>query len=106
MAVTDDAAAIAGELANLRRALHAEPEIGLHLPLPQEEVVAAVGGLPLEGTLGSGLRSGTAGLRGGAKGNGEGGTGGGGPVVLLRADMDALPVTERTGLDFASRIDG
>jgi hippurate hydrolase len=26
--------------------------------------------------------------------------------VLLRADMDALPVAERTGLDFASRVDG
>jgi hippurate hydrolase len=27
-------------------------------------------------------------------------------VVLLRGDMDALPVTERTGLDYASKIDG
>ncbi|MBO0814354.1 MAG: amidohydrolase, partial [Actinobacteria bacterium] len=37
---------------------------------------------------------------------GEAAKGDGGPVVLLRADMDALPVTERTGLEFASRIDG
>ncbi|MFI7099821.1 amidohydrolase [Streptomyces sp. NPDC050161] len=29
-----------------------------------------------------------------------------GPVVLLRADMDALPVTERTGLDYASTVPG
>ena len=29
-----------------------------------------------------------------------------GPTVLLRADMDALPVEEATGLDFASEIDG
>jgi hippurate hydrolase len=29
-----------------------------------------------------------------------------GPVVLLRADMDALPVTEATGLPYASRTDG
>ena len=99
MAVTEDAAAIAGELAHLRRAIHAEPEIGLHLPLTQEKIVAALDGLPLEITLGSALSSVTAVLRGAA-------AGGGGPVVLLRADMDALPVTERTGLDFASRIDG
>ncbi|GAA4391924.1 amidohydrolase [Tsukamurella soli] len=44
---------------------------------------------------------------------GLGGTGvvgilrsGDGPTVLLRADMDALPVTEQTGLDYASRTDG
>jgi len=110
MAITEDAAAIAGELAHLRRAIHAEPEIGLHLPLTQEKIVAALDGLPLEITLGSALSSVTAVLRGGVEGDGAGGTGrragGGGPVVLLRADMDALPVSERTGLDFASRIDG
>ena len=97
MAVTEDAAEIAGELAHLRRAIHAEPEIGLHLPLTQAKIVAALDGLPLEVTLGSALSSVTAVLRGGA---------GQGRVVLLRADMDALPVTERTGLDFTSRIDG
>src|SRR5215472_500624 len=97
MAVTEDAAAIAGELAHLRRAIHAEPEIGLHLPLTQEKIVVALDGLPLEVTLGSALSSVTAVLRGGA---------GHGPAVLLRADMDALPVTERTGLDFASRVGG
>src|SRR5262249_37221196 len=41
----------------------------------------------------------------GGWGRGDGGAGGG-PVVLLRADMDALPVTERTGLGYASTIDG
>ncbi|WP_006605057.1 amidohydrolase [Streptomyces auratus] len=29
-----------------------------------------------------------------------------GPVVLLRADMDALPVTENSGLDYASAVPG
>ena len=29
-----------------------------------------------------------------------------GPTILLRADMDALPLHEDTGLDFASEIDG
>ncbi|MBJ7002326.1 amidohydrolase [Streptomyces sp. CRPSP2-6A1] len=44
---------------------------------------------------------------------GVGGTGvvgrlanGDGPTVLLRADMDALPVTEATGLPYASATDG
>ena len=31
---------------------------------------------------------------------------GDGPTVMLRADMDALPVTEQTGLDYASTTDG
>ena len=29
-----------------------------------------------------------------------------GPCILLRADMDALPLTEITGLEYASKIDG
>ena len=29
-----------------------------------------------------------------------------GPTVMLRADMDALPVQEQTGLDYASETDG
>jgi amidohydrolase len=98
MAVTDDATAIAGDMARLRRAIHAEPEIGLDLPLTQQKVLAALDGLPLEVTTGTALSSVTAVLRGTRDS--------GGPVVLLRGDMDALPVTERTGLDFASRLDG
>jgi amidohydrolase len=98
MAVTDDAAAISGEMARLRHAIHAEPELGLDLPLTQQKVLAALDGLPLEVSTGTALSSVTAVLRG----TGDSG----GPVVLLRGDMDALPVAERTGLDFASRIDG
>ena len=98
MTVTDDATAIAGDMARLRRAIHAEPEIGLDLPLTQQKVLAALDGLPLEVTTGAALSSVTAVLRGTRKS--------GGPVVLLRGDMDALPVTERTGLDFASKLDG
>ena len=99
MTVTGDAAAITAEIARLRRAIHAEPEVGLHLPLTQQKILAALDGLPLEITVGTALSSVTAVLRGT-------GDAGGGPVVLLRADMDALPVTERTGLDYSSTIDG
>jgi hippurate hydrolase len=98
MGVTDDAAAIFDEIAGLRHAIHAEPEVGLDLPLTQQKVLAALDGLPLEVSTGTALTSVTAVLRG--TGNP------GGPVVLLRGDMDALPVTERTGLDYASTHDG
>jgi amidohydrolase len=98
MAVTDDAAAIAGEIARLRHAIHAEPEVGLDLPLTQQKILAALDGLPLEVTTGTALSSVTAVLRGTQHEAGA--------VVLLRGDMDALPVTERTGLDYASKIDG
>ncbi|MEU6356609.1 M20 family metallopeptidase [Streptomyces sp. NPDC047072] len=97
MSLREDAHALQGDLAALRRALHQEPETGLDLPRTQEKVLAALAGLPLEISTGTSLSSVTAVLRGSVPG---------GPVVLLRGDMDGLPVTERTGLDFASRVDG
>ena len=96
MTVLEEASAISGDVAELRHAIHREPEIGLNLPRTQAKVLAALDGLPLEISLGKELSSVTAVLRGGRPG----------PVVLLRADMDALPVTETTGLPFASEIDG
>jgi amidohydrolase len=92
----DEAAAISAELTELRRSIHAEPEIGLDLPRTQRKVLEALAGLPLEVSTGKGLSSVTAVLRGGRPGK----------TVLLRGDMDALPVTERTGLPYASRLDG
>jgi len=106
MPLREDAAAIAGELAELRHAIHREPEIGLDLPLTQEKVLAALDGLPLEVSTGRKLSSVTAVLRGGAGGGADGPWDGGRPSVLLRGDMDALPVTEATGLPYASRFGG
>src|SRR5215470_15793270 len=98
MTVTDDAAAITSELAHLRRAIHAEPEIGLHLPLTQEKVVAALDGLPLKITLGSALSSVTAVLRGGVRG-GRGAcrlvAGRHGRAAAHRADRAGLRVPDR-----------
>lgn len=88
----DDARALQGDLVDLRRRLHREPELGLSLPRTQEKVLRALDGLPLEITLGESASAVTAVLRGGQSG----------PTVLLRGDMDALPVAERTGLDFAA----
>ncbi|MDI3389326.1 M20 family metallopeptidase [Streptomyces sp. B-S-A8] len=92
MNLLEDAHALQGDLVRLRRTLHRHPETGLDLPRTQETVLAAIDGLGLEVTTGRGLSSVTAVLRGARPG----------PTVLLRGDMDALPVAERTGLDYAS----
>jgi hippurate hydrolase len=110
--ITDDAKDLQDDLARLRHDLHRQPEIGLHLPRTQEKVLQALDGLPYEITLGKDTTSVTAVLRGGgaAAGNGAGGTSGqpsaARPAVLLRADMDGLPVQEKTGVDYTSRADG
>jgi amidohydrolase len=98
MSLQSDAAAIHGELAALRRELHRTPEIGLRLPRTQQTVLAALDGLPLEISTGTALSSVTAVLRGGAATDG--------PVVVLRGDMDALPIVERSGEDFISKNPG
>ncbi|AQP43528.1 M20 metallopeptidase family protein [Tessaracoccus flavus] len=84
------------DLIAVRRELHQIPEVGLDLPRTQEAVLKALDGLPLEITLGESLTSVVGVLRGGRETQGKR------PVVLLRADMDALPVKELTGLDYAS----
>jgi hippurate hydrolase len=80
------------DLVALRRAIHADPELGIDLPRTQARILAALGGLPLEITLGKRLNSISAVLRGGSPG----------PLVLVRGDMDALPVTEAAGESFRS----
>lgn len=80
------------DLVSLRREIHREPEVGLHLPRTQEKILDALDGLGLEITTGKALSSVTAVLRGGEEG----------PSVLLRGDMDALPVQELTDLEYAS----
>jgi len=94
--IHDDARALQDDLAQLRRTLHTIPEIGLDLPRTQEHVLAALDGLPLEVTTGTATTSVVAVLRGGAS------AGDRPSAVLLRGDMDALPVVEQTGEDFAS----
>lgn len=80
----------------LRRALHEWPEIGNHLPVTREQVLQALDGLPLELTL----HETTSGIAATLEGEHAG------PTMLLRGDMDALPMPEDTGLDFTSRVDG
>lgn len=93
----DDARAISGDIVALRRAIHAEPELGLHTPLTRDKVRAALADLPLEWAEGPSTTGLVATLKGGA---------GPGRIVLLRGDMDALPMPEETGLPYASTIGG
>lgn len=92
MSAHDEAAALSADLVALRRHLHRIPEVGLDLPRTRDAILSALDGMDLEITLGGGLTSVVAVLRGGRPG----------PVVLLRADMDGLPITEQTGLDYAA----
>ena len=101
MSVTADARELHSQITRLRHELHQEPEIGLALPRTQEKVLNALDGLPYEITLGETTTSVTAVLRGGAPHASADK-----PVVLLRADMDGLPVQERTGVGYSSRVDG
>lgn len=80
----------------LRRALHRRPEVGNHLPATRGTVLDALDGLGLDITLHTTTSGIVAVLDPGRSG----------PAVLLRADMDALPLREDTDLDFASEIDG
>ena len=84
------------DIISLRREIHREPELGFDTRKTAEKVLAALDGLPLD------VQTGVAenGLVASLKGGGEG------PTVALRADMDALPIYEETGLPFASETDG
>lgn len=93
----ENARALAGDIVGLRRAIHAEPELGLHTPRTRDKVREALAHLPLEWREGPSTTGLVGVLRGG---------GGEGRSVLLRGDMDALPMPEETGLEFASRIPG
>ncbi len=80
----------------LRRHLHAHPELGNHLPETKARVLDALAPLDLEITHSKQTSSFVATLS----------TGRPGPCLLLRADMDALPLTEESGVDFASQNEG
>ena len=95
-AILEEAEGVAAETIELRRRIHRHPEIGLTLPRTQETVLAAIDGLGLAVQTGQRTTSVIATLDGARPG----------PTVLLRADMDALPLREETGLPFASEVEG
>jgi amidohydrolase len=92
----DEAAAIQSDTVALRRTLHRRPEVGLQLPRTQQTILDAIGHLGLDVRTGSAVTSVVAVLDGARPG----------ATVLLRGDMDALPLAEDSGVDFASEVDG
>ena len=88
----EGAAEVADQVIALRRDLHQHPELGLENPRTQQKIVEALAGLPLTVSTGTGLTSVVAELEGEHDG----------PTVLLRADTDALPMTEDTDEAFCS----
>ena len=80
------------DLVALRRAIHREPELGLDCPRTRDKLEAALAGLPLTFRHSEKTSGFVANLDGARPGR----------TVLLRGDMDALPIHEATGLDFAS----
>ncbi|HAN37041.1 MAG TPA: M20 family metallopeptidase [Ilumatobacteraceae bacterium] len=92
----DEARDLFDETVALRRTLHRWPELGNDLPVTREHVLGALEGLPLQLTLHE-TTSGIAAVLDGGKP---------GPTVLLRGDMDALPLHEDTDLEFESADEG
>ena len=84
------------ETVALRRRIHERPELGLHLPETRRAVEKAIADLGLELTASEKTSGLVARLRGGRPG----------PAILLRGDMDALPMPESNELPFASKQEG
>ena len=81
---------------NLRRDFHMHPELGFHELRTGGIVAKELETLGLEVTKGVG-KTGVVGLLEGAKP---------GPTLLIRFDMDALPIVEDTGAEYASQTNG
>ena len=92
----DEACALLPAAVALRRRIHQKPELGLDLPLTTEAVLDGLRGLDVGIARGSSTSGLIVTLNGARPG----------PTILLRGDMDALPMPEDTGLDYASEFPG
>lgn len=89
------AKALKGEMVRLRRTIHQKPELGFEVYETAALVARTLSDLGVEVQTGVGKTGVVAHL---GKGNG--------PVIGIRADMDALPIVEQTGAEYASQISG
>lgn len=80
------------EIIEIRRHLHENPEVGMNLPNTKAYVLEELKKMGIDGDV-----IGTSGITA-TIGNPDKG-----PVILLRGDMDALPMKENSGLEFASK---
>lgn len=92
MMLLQDAKALEDQIVTWRRQLHQIPEVGIHLPKTREALCSILDSMGASYRL----HRETSGIEVLI----QGGPGG---VVALRADMDALPLKEETGLPFASQ---
>ncbi|HMI36467.1 MAG TPA: amidohydrolase, partial [Steroidobacteraceae bacterium] len=90
--VVPELTAIQPGIEALYRDLHQHPELGFHEVRTAETLATRLKALGYEVTTGVGKTGIVAMLRNGP-----------GPVVMLRTELDALPVEEKTGLAFASK---
>lgn len=95
--IKKEVAALEPELIALRREIHQCPELGYQECHTSKKVSTYLGALGLE-DIRTVTETGVTALLKGTAGEGK--------TILLRADMDALPVQEETGLPYASRIPG
>src|ERR1700759_3559480 len=92
--VSKKADALQSKVIAWRRDFHEHPELGTHEIRTSAIIAKHLQSLGLEVKTGI-AKTGVVGILKGAKP---------GPVVALRADMDALPITERTSVPFASKV--
>jgi hippurate hydrolase len=95
-ALREEAKRLLPGVIELRRRIHRQPELGLVLPETQKAVLESLADLDLELHTGGATTAVVAVLRGGLPG----------PTLLLRADMDALPLQEDSDVPFRSERDG
>ncbi len=93
--VSDATASVNDTVVKLRHHFHANPELGNREFETAKKIAAHLRELGFDSVEEGVAHTGVVGILKGGKP---------GPTVALRADMDALPVTEKTGLPFASRI--
>jgi amidohydrolase len=99
MPVVNRVAALADEITEWRRDLHAHPELMYELPRTAATVAEKLKAFGCDEVVpGLGRTGVVAVIRGKKHGSGK--------VVGLRADMDALPIEEATGLPYASQVPG
>lgn len=96
MNIIDAGERISGQLIEFRRDLHREPELSLQEDATAAKVAAQLTAMGLSCKTGVGGHGITAELYGGRPG----------PIIAIRAEMDALPIQEETGLSFASSRPG